>query len=492
MKMSPPRHSPRAALSAWPAALLLAGCASAPSLNLPQAVAFDTTAQTREARVLGQAALEASALPSQWWQLFNDPTLSALEADAAGNLDLRAAMARIEESRAQLGLVRADRRPQLNLDAGYTRSAISENSPLHRLGAPTDGSSTWSLGLQAGWELDLWGHLRQVESSARAQLEAAWYGQEAVRVSVSAELARNYLLLRGVQAQIALQEDNRRIAEELLRLAQSRERNGVATRHDAAAAKAELAGIEARLPQLQHERDVLGNALALLLGLPPRELDARLTNAALPAMPAHLPIGVSSELARNRPDILQAQARLRAAVADIGAAQADFYPRIGLGASLGVQAFQLSDLGNWASRQYSVGPTIYLPIFQGGRLKQNLALSEVRHQSAAIAYQQTVLRAWHEVDDALGAYASERAREEQLQQALAQNEVALEIAQNAYREGTADFTSVLVAQRSLLSSRATLVDSATASALSVVGLYRALGGGWSAELQPFATAKAPS
>lgn len=486
MKVAPSRHPSRTALPAWVAVLLLAGCASAPSLNLPQVAAFDAAAQAREASVSKQAALEASPLPSQWWQLFNDPTLSALEADAAGNLDLRAAMTRIEESRAQLGLIRADRRPQLNLDAGYTRSAISENSPLHNLGAPTAAYNTWSLGLQAGWELDLWGHLRQLESSARAQLDAAWYEQEAVRVSVSAELARNYLLLRGVQAQIALLEDNRRIAKELLRLAQSRERNGVATRQDAAAAKAELAGIEARLPQLQHERDVLGNALALLLGLPPRELDARLSDSGLPAMPALLPIGLSSDLARNRPDILQAQARLRAAVADIGAAQADFYPRIGLGASLGVQAFQLSDLGNWASRQYSVGPTIYLPIFQGGRLQQKLALSEARHQSAAIAYQQTVLRAWHEVDDALGAYASERAREEQLQQALAQNEVALEIAQNAYREGTADFTSVLVAQRSLLSIRATLLESATASALSVVGIYRALGGGWSAELQPFA------
>lgn len=492
MKNKIPRHASHAALCTSAVVMLLSGCAVGPSLHPTQAAEFGPAVRARDAGVAQQAALTASPMPAQWWQLFNDPVLAALENETAGNLDLRTGMVRIEESQAQLGLVRADRQPQVNLNAGYTRSALSENSPLHNLGAPTYGISTWMLGLQAAWELDLWGHLRQIEASARARLDAAWYGQEAVRVSVSAELARTYLLLRGVQTQTAIQEDNRRIALELLRLAESRERNGVATRHDAAAARAELAGIEARLPQLHHQRDTLMNALALLLGLPPRELNARLAAAGMPAMPARLPIGVSSELARNRPDILQAQARLQAAVADIGAAQADFYPRIGLGANFGVQAFQLSDLGNWASRQYSIGPTLYLPIFQGGRLESNLALSEARHQVAAIAYQQTVLRAWHEVDDALSAYASERVREEQLQRALEQNQIALEIAQNAYREGTTDFTSVLVAQRSLLASRSTLIDCATASALSVVSLYRALGGGWSPELQPFVAAETRS
>ncbi|ARU05488.1 multidrug transporter [Comamonas serinivorans] len=463
--------------------LLLAGCMTDPQLPPPHLDTPTAALQARAATVAAQPALDASAPPSPWWRLFNDATLTALEGEAGTrNLDLRAAVARIDESRAQLGLVSANRAPQLAATAGYTRSGLSEHSPLHRLGAPTAGSSTWTLGLQAGWELDLWGHLRQVETSARMQLQAVAYGQEAVRVSVAAEVARTYLLLRGAQAQTAIAQDNQRIAQDLLRMAESRARNGVATRFDAAAARADLAGIEASLLQLQHQRDTLMNALALLLGWPPRELNDRLVDAALPAMPARLPVGVSSELARTRPDILQANARLQAAVADIGAARADFYPRIGLGGSLGVQAFQLSDLGSWASRQFSVGPTLHLPIFQGGRLQSQLALSEARHQLAAIAYQQTVLRAWHEVDDALGAYASERAREVKLREAQQQSQVALDVAQKGYQEGVSDFTAVLVARRSLLSSQAALADCATASALSVVGLYRALGGGWSPEL----------
>jgi outer membrane protein TolC len=204
-------------------------------------------------------------------------------------------------------------------------------------------------------------------------------------------------------------------------------------------------------------------------------------------MPQRLPIGVPSELARNRPDILQADAQLRAAVSDIGAAEADFYPRVSLTGNIGLTGTSLSDLGNWGSRLFSVGPSLYLPIFQGGRLKSNLALTEARQRLAGIAYQQTVLRAWHEVDDALSAYTTELKRHEQLELALAQNQTALDVAQRAYQQGTADFTTVLVSRRSLLSSQAELNDSATASALSVVALYRALGGGWSPELRTAAT-----
>lgn len=302
-------------------------------------------------------------------------------------------------------------------------------------------------------------------------------------MSIAAEVAYTYLQLRGVQAQESVAEQNRQLADGLVRMAESRERHGVATRFDAAAARADVAGIDARLSQLHHKREALMNALALLLGKPPRELDDRLAAAALPAMPKRLPVGIPSELARQRPDILQADARLRAAVADIGAAEADFYPRISLTGSAGVQAFDFSDLGSWASRRYAFGPTLYLPIFEGGRLKSNLALSAARHRLAAIAYQQTVLRAWHEVDDALGAYASELRRHAQLQLALDQNQTALKVAQRAYQQGTADFTAVLVAQRSLLASHAELIDCSTASALSVVGLYRALGGGWSSQLR---------
>lgn len=460
------------------ASTLLVGCASVTAVQLPS---IDPSAAlaSYQAQVDDQSALSESQTPVRWWELFNDSTLSALESELGQSLDIQTAALRVEESRAQLGLADAPRYPTLALAGSYSRSAISENSPSHRLGAPTNGQDIWSLGLQAGWELDLWGYLRHTQASAQARLDAAYYGQDAVITSVSADVARNYLLLRGVQAQASLVEKNLRIGRDLVRMAESRERNGAATRFDAASARADAAGLEARLTQLNHQRDTLMNALALLLGKPPRELDERLTFAELPSMPSRLPIGVPSELARNRPDILQAEAGLRAAVADIDAAKADFYPRIGLTGTLGAQAFDLSDLGSWGSRHYSVGPTLYLPIFDGGRLHSQLALSETRHRLAGIAYQRVVLRAWHEVDNALGAYASELERHEQLQLALKQSEIALRVAQRSYQEGSADFTAVLVARRSLLANQAELSDCATASALAVVSLYRALGGGWS-------------
>lgn len=403
----------------------------------------------------------------------------ALEEEArAANLDLQAAAARVEESRARLGAANAARQPQLAADAGYSRSANSGNSPIVQLGAPTSAFDTWAMGVQASWELDLWGHLRQVSRSAEANLEAAGFGREAVQVAVAADVARTYLLLRGTQSRLSIIEQNRAIAENLVRMAESRYRNGVASRFDEASARAELAAIDSRLTQLKQDSDALKNALALLLGKPPRELDEQLANAPLPGMPQHVPVGLSSDVAHRRPDILQAEARLRAAVADIGAAEADFYPRISLGGGLGVQAFDLSGLGSWDSRQFSVGPTLYLPIFNGGRLKSQLALTEARHRGAAIAYQQKVLQAWHEVDDAFSAYAGQLARHEQLRQAAEQSQAAMEVARRAYQQGAADFTTVLVANRTLLANQAELDSCATAAALSVVALYRALGGGW--------------
>lgn len=473
----------RAACSAPALALALAGCVTAPDVRGPALASPEAALRSRAAVVAGEPALAETAVPSQWWDLFGDATLIALEAEATeSNLDLQSAAARIEESRARLGLADAARQPQLAADAGYTRSAISEHSPLAVLGAPTRASDTWLLGLEAGWELTSGGAcaIRANPPKPISKPAATARRRSGCR---SRRKWRTPICSCAASRPRSVAEQNRQLADGLVRMAESRERHGVATRFDAAAARADVAGIDARLSQLHHKREALMNALALLLGKPPRELDDRLAAAALPAMPKRLPVGIPSELARQRPDILQADARLRAAVADIGAAEADFYPRISLTGSAGVQAFDFSDLGSWASRRYAFGPTLYLPIFEGGRLKSNLALSAARHRLAAIAYQQTVLRAWHEVDDALGAYASELRRHAQLQLALDQNQTALKVAQRAYQQGTADFTAVLVAQRSLLASHAELIDCSTASALSVVGLYRALGGGWSSQLR---------
>lgn len=473
-----PPGTPARRLSLLPlVALGLAGCALT---HRPPPSAGPAIASVHLEPRAPAAGLIAQPVPQAWWALFNDPLLVALQTEAGrDNLDLQSAAARVAQARAQLGLSEAQEGPQLGLGAGYTRQALSENSPLHRLGAPTRAIDQWQAGFQASWELDLWGHQQQLTASAQSSLAASRYASEALRVSIGATLARHYLLLRGVQSQSRLAEAQRRVATELLRLAESRECNGVSTRADTAAARGALAGIEAQTLLLRQQRESLLNAVAQLLAQPPRELDARLsTGAALPAMPQQLPVGLPSELARRRPDILQAEARLRAATADIGAAEADFYPRVSLGGSLGTLAYKGSDLGSWNSRQYSVGPTVYLPLFDGGRLQRMLALTEARQQAAAITYRQTVLRAWHEVDDALSAYAASLQRSQQLAQASAQLQLALQVAERARQEGAADQIAVLQARRALLSSQAALSEGATSAALSVVALYQALGGGW--------------
>lgn len=478
--------------------LALTGCAVGPLWQAPQAgIAVDRwQVHAAAAMVAADGAvvtLTEDAVPPQWWTLFNDTMLVRLQAEASeGSLDLQTALIRIEESQARLGVTVASEHPHINWDGGYARSAISADSPLAKLGVPTKSYNQWQWGWQASWELDLWGHQKQQTESARAQLEATHWAASAARITLSAEVARSYLMLRGVQAQQRLVADHRRIAAELLRLTESRERNGVATRFDSSAARAELATVEARALQLEHQRDVLMSALALLLGQPPRQLDERLTpSAALLAPPSQLPVGVPSDLVRQRPDILQAEALLRAATADKGAAKADFYPRVSLNAGWSFATSHFNDLTNWDMRQFSVGPVVHLPVFDGGRLKQTLALTDARQRSSAIAWRQTVLRAWHEVGAALDGCASEQARRVQLEQAAAFQAEALKSAKNAWKAGSAEFTTVLVAQRSLLNAQSALADGTTASSLAVVSLYRALGGGGAKGLAPERLAMAP-
>jgi len=483
MNKKSPNSIPPVLRSLLPAlsALAMAACSVGPTYQTP-----DTGLNATDLFEAGQhnqkSDLTRNAVPEKWWSLFHDPVLDDLESQVAdNNLDLLAVATRVEESHAELGIADASRQPQIGFTAGYKRNALSEKTPLHLIGAGTTPYEQWVTGFQASWELDLWGYLRRMSEAAGARFRASQLAMENTRVSVSAELAATYLKLRGIQAQTQLAEQQLDTARHLETLTANRERYGVATKFDTASAKAEVAREEASLVQLYHRRNVLMNALAILLGKPPHNLNARLAgHPTLPSMPTGIPVGVSSDLAHRRPDILQAEANLHAATADIGAAEADFYPRIQLSGSMGFAAFNASQLGSWNSREYSYGPTLYLPIFEGGRLHRMLALSKAREREAAIAYRKTVLSAWHEVDDALDAYTAEKNRYEQLAQAVGQEHQALDAATRNYREGAANYLQVLQAQRSVNAGEAALSQSATLSSLSVVALYKALGGGWSA------------
>jgi NodT family efflux transporter outer membrane factor (OMF) lipoprotein len=338
-------------------------------------------------------------------------------------------------------------------------------------------------GFDASWEVDLWGGVRRSVESATASSEAANEAKRSALLSSLAEVARDYIQLRGTQTQLQIARDNVRTARQSLSLTQQRAAGGVTTDLDVANASAQLRSTLAQIPTLEQQEAQLINALSLLLGQPPNALrDELATTAPIPPVPPRVPVGVPSELARRRPDVRQAEAQLHAATSDIGVAQANFYPSLNLTGSFGLQSLQFGQVFNIQAKQYAVGPGLTIPIFQGGQLRSTLQLREAQQQEAAVNFQKTVLQAWHDVDNALTAYQAEQARRDELVLAVTDNQHALILAQSRYQQGVADFLTVLDAERSLLAAQQQLADSTTIVSSNLVALYKALGGGWETDM----------
>lgn len=471
----------------------------------------------------------ASANPA-WWDTFDDPVLSRLvRRVATSNLDVRTATVRLAESRAQLRITSADEFPQVNGNGSYTRERVSplgvvglfggggsSGSGSSGSGSSSGGSSSgvssggslatqanglggrfggiptsvggtttippfnlFQYGFDASWELDIWGKVRRAIEQAHAQVAASAEARRNTLVSTMAEVASDYVQLRGAQRTEQVTRENLASARESLALTAERARGGVGTELDVANAQATVAAVEGQLPQVMQQEGQLINALSFLLGQTPGALTAELaTPAPVPPAPAVVPIGLPSQLAERRPDIREAEDQLHAATAAIGVAQADFYPQITLTGSLALQALQFQQLGNWNARTYGLGPSITLPIFQGGRIRANVRLRKAQQQEAAISFQRTVLQAFQEVDNALIAYHSEQSRRDALQKAVGANRRALMLSTQRYQRGIADFLEVLTAERSLFAAQMQLTNSATQSSVNLVQLYKALGGGW--------------
>ena len=465
-----------------------------------------------------------------WWDVFHDPELSALEARAAQtNLNVRLATVRLAESRAQLRITGADQYPMLNGTGSYMRTQVSSKLVQRGLqqaidGIPTGATGAGASGLGAGglgalgglvggavggagstlsgirqyagsanvppfdiyedgidasYELDLWGRVRREVESAQATAAASVEDRRSVLIAQLAEVARDYMTLRGDQTILRILLANQKTAEDSLRLTRQRYAGGLTTELDVDNAQAQLTNTTAQIPSEEEQVSQEVNAISLLLGEPPQALRSELlTDAALPPIPPLVPVGVPSELARRRPDIREAEEQLHAATASVGVAVAAFYPRVTLTGALNFQTLSLRDLAFWSAAAYNVGPSISLPIFQGGRLRGQLQLNKARQQEAAINYQQTVLTAWHDVDNALAAYAAEQRRNEQLAQSVTAAQRALSLAQEQYLHGLQTFLNVLDAQRTLLSAQQQLATSAEVEAGNLVQLYTALGGGW--------------
>ena len=444
----------------------------------------------------------AEPIDPNWWNLFHDPQLTALEHRVAGeNLDVQIATARLDEFRAQLGIAGSAQFPNLNGNASYTRTKASNigefASAPNALGANgASGSTTGGLkggklkpfdvfqyGFDASWELDLWGKISRSVESAQASVEASAEARRGALLSSLAEVARDYIQLRGTQAELQIARDNLKSAQQSLQLTQQRAAGGVVTDLDVSNAAAQVHTTAAQIPPLEQRELENINAISLLLGEPPNALQAELiAPKPVPPIPPRVPVGLPSELARRRPDIRQAEAQLHAATASIGVAVANFYPSVQLSGSLGFQALQPWRVFNVNALNYAGGPSITIPIFEGGQLRATLELNKAQQQEAAIVYQKTVLSAWHDVDNALTAYQTTQARRDQLTQAVADNQRALSLAQSRYQDGVADFLQVLTAQQNLLSTQQQLAQTTTNVSENLVALYKALGGGWETQL----------
>ncbi len=467
-------------------ATLLSGCMLGPNF-----VASDVKAPKSWRQSQATSRTVNQSIDPEWWSIFHDPTLTELISRAsAANFDLRVASTRVAQARAERQIIGGDSLPAVNGSSSYQRARNSAKGLQDNSGF--DGKkafSVWQADADVSWELDLWGRVRRELESADANVDAHTDLLRGVLLSVQAETAGDYIQLRAVQARRATAEQNLAVAEHSLKLTSVRMTDGVATQLEVAEALAQVASVQARLPILQQQQSHLINALGYLLAQQPGTLNAELEKPqSLPVTPAQVPVGLPSELARRRPDIRAAEARLHAATAEIGVAKADFYPTITLSGNIGLQAMQFSQLGSWGSHLYNFGPSLNLPIFEGGRLKGQLALKEAQQQQAAIQFQQTVLKAWHEVDDAMVDYETYQQQRERLKVAVDNSQVALNNAQRQYVAGATDFLNVLTVQRTLLDAQQALVISDENVSLSLVQLYKALGGGWQ-QVYPLAQAK---
>ena len=487
------------------ACLVTAGCTVGPNFEPPTT---STPPQVFDRTQSAQASSKAveSGFTADWWTLFNDSTLNALEQQLAdANLDVAAASARLRQSRAEQRVAGAAEYPTLDGAASYNRERASPNGILGLLGVsptgsplesasgstplgaaalppPPSGSPAYNLyqaGFDASWEIDIWGRNRRGVEAASALADASYEDRNAVLLSARAELARDYIELRDTQSLLRIAKQNLDIARNTTKLTQIRVHEGVTTDLDVANASAQVESIESLIPTLESRCETTINAIGVLLAEEPGALAQTLGEPHdVPELPGQVPIGFPSELMQRRPDIRRAEAQLHAATASIGMAKADFYPRISLNGSAGLQSLQLSNLANWASGQFVVGPSLTIPIFEGGRLKGTLHLREAQQQEAAIVYKHTVLEAWREVDDALVVYDAEQQRRDRLTTVVTLNQRALSIAQQRYKAGAVDYLDVLNVQKQLLDGQSNLEQSKATVAANLITLCKALGGGW--------------
>ena len=465
----------------------LAGCTVGPEYAAPKVPV--------PANWSDQAAKAANA-DGAWWKSFNDPTLEALITRAtSANTDVRGAVARLREARAQRGVVSAALFPHVDVNGSYSNSRFSENGFLQGFGSSAGSSSgsgslpgaivpgqqinLYQASLDASWEVDIFGGNRRAIQAADADLAAAEYDTGDVIRSLMAEVADGYVQLRGLQARLDLARDTAASQERSVGIIREQTQVGVGNEFDLARSQTQAATYRSAIPELESALKVAIRRLEVLLAANPGTLDGELdSHAPIPTAPDALLMGIPAETLARRPDIRAAERRLAAATARVGVATADLYPHFSLTGSFGLQSQKIEDFPKGDSRFWVLGPSIRWPLLDFGRVRANIAVQDARTQVAEAAFEGAIIQALSDVEVAMVRLSREELRQAELDSAASSAERALNIAEERYRNGVLEFTDLLDAQRTRNTARDAAAQSRTAYASDTVALFKALGGGW--------------
>lgn len=418
-----------------------------------------------------------------WWRTFNDPVLDCLVQTAyRQNLSLRIAGFRILEARAQRGIAVGNLFPQSQQAFGdYTRTNLSKNAPN---AAPNLNFDEATLGTSLAWELDFWGRFRRAVESADARLEASVYNYDNVLVLLLAEVAQQYTNLRTAEQRLEYARKNVADQRKSLELADLKLQHGATTRLDVTQGQSNLSQTEAIIPPLEAARRQAANQLCILMGIPPRNLEEMLGIRSIPFAPPDVAVGIPADLLRRRPDVRRAEREAAAQCAQIGIAVSELYPHFSITGSIYVDSANFNDLFDPRSFAGNVGPSFSWNILNYGRLVNNIRVQDARFQQLALNYQNTVLQANAEVENALIGFLKAQQAVKFLVTSADAATQSLDLVRLQYKEGQSDFNRVLFIEQSLTQQEDQLAVARGSVAQNLIQVYRAIGGGWQIRLAP--------
>lgn len=483
-------------LALW--AISLPGCTSwsqyvhngfkvGPNYGRPPAPVAESWIDAADKRVRSEAADD-----SQWWTTFNDPILTDLIQSAhRQNLTLREAGFRVLEARAQLGIAVGQAFPQLQTNTGDGAAKAISLNEANRLATAQRWFNQWDYGFSLTWELDFWGRFRRAIEASEATLDASVEQYDDVLVTLLGDVAANYVQYRTAEQRIAYAEENVSLQRKILELATARFKGGQASELDVNQAQSDLSYTESLIPRLRIQLRDANNRLCVLLGTPPENLQRRLGSGPIPQAPSDVAVGIPAQLLRRRPDVRRAERQAAAQCAQIGVAEADFYPQVLIDGTLGWGAADFGSLFGGKSFQGSVGPGFRWHILNYGRILNNVRGQDARFQELVTAYQQTMLKANEEVENGLARFLESQAEVQSLTTSVDAAKKSVGEAMAQYQGGMTDFNRVAVVQEKLVQRQEEYAQAQGAIALGLIDVYRALGGGWQIRIAAPRVERAP-